>query len=78
MTSESLSKITPGACGDPNCNVLHEDPSNPIHPERCGDYYGRLDVVCIRWAGHDGLHRTELRKDDAGVLSGIEWGRHAE
>jgi hypothetical protein len=21
-----------GACGDPECHVLHADPSNPIHP----------------------------------------------
>lgn len=24
--------IEPGACGDPDCNVLHADPANPIHP----------------------------------------------
>lgn len=22
----------PGACGDPECYVLHADPNNPIHP----------------------------------------------
>lgn len=22
----------PGSCGDPECHVLHDDPSNPIHP----------------------------------------------
>ncbi len=22
----------PGPCGDPECNVLHDDPANPIHP----------------------------------------------
>lgn len=22
----------PGACGDPDCHVLHADPANPIHP----------------------------------------------
>jgi len=22
----------PGACGDPKCYVLHDDPANPIHP----------------------------------------------
>ena len=22
----------PGSCGDPECHVLHADPSNPIHP----------------------------------------------
>lgn len=22
----------PGACGDPECHVLHADPLNPIHP----------------------------------------------
>lgn len=24
--------IEPGACGDPECHVLHADPANPIHP----------------------------------------------
>lgn len=24
--------VEPGACGDPTCPVLHEDPANPIHP----------------------------------------------
>lgn len=24
--------VEPGACGDPECHVLHTDPSNPIHP----------------------------------------------
>jgi len=25
-------KTTPGACDDPKCPVLHEDPTNPVHP----------------------------------------------
>jgi hypothetical protein len=53
------------------------DAITPPEEGRCGDYYARLDVVCNRWTGHDGLHRTELTKDDDGVLSGVEWGRHA-
>lgn len=25
-------EVEPGACGDPECPVLHADPANPIHP----------------------------------------------
>lgn len=69
-------------CGEsPSVVIDDRRPTCPdhLHNEqdgRCGDYYGRLDVVCTRWEGHDGLHRTELTKDDDGVLSGVEWGRH--
>lgn len=27
-----MTEPEPGACGDPECHVLHADPANPIHP----------------------------------------------
>lgn len=36
----------PGACGDPQCHVLHADPANPIHPPFYTD--SRLAPCCQR------------------------------
>lgn len=32
IDGDSLENRQPGACGDPECHVLHADPANPIHP----------------------------------------------
>lgn len=32
QTWAHLTGPTPGACGDPECHVLHDDPAKPVHP----------------------------------------------
>lgn len=41
-------------------------------PPRCGAYFNKYDVVCVRWLDHFGSHRSQTTDED-GWFSFVQW-----